>query len=191
MINDGTHTAVFSNSATLLLTQNADRIRVGRPFYDPDARYMAARISCIQLYDIPMTLVEMRALEENCLTLADRVKGTPSGLVLIYPFNRQSACHSTDKKSQLFNVECVLSVRGPRNRVGEGLYLSTSAITGNHVLLKHVSGESSLVNESSFTIMFYIRLDTIKGNKTHSDFCCYIVLLANGFMNIDEPIVVF
>jgi len=44
----------------------ASRIRTGKGFHPPDARYANARLACMQLYDIPLTITELSKVKSRC-----------------------------------------------------------------------------------------------------------------------------
>lgn len=142
-------------------TQLAEGIRVGKTFYQPDQRYLSARVSCIQLYDVAMSLDEMRNLREKCNDIRNEVKGTPNGLVLMFPFNRQSQCKSSKpigKAYQLQGAECTL-VTGPRMREQEAVRIETWSAYTDSVLYPMAEP----VHTGSFTLLLYLRLDQTSG----------------------------
>lgn len=139
---------------------------MGRTFFDPDERYAQARFSCLQAYDVPMSFDEVAALRDRCDIYSAGLDGEPSGLVLMYPFNKQHDCRSTVPLGQTQNIEnaaCNL-VAGPRARHGEALRITKSGISSSNVTLRPTFAQGGFASElsdqtSSYTLMFYIRLD--------------------------------
>lgn len=173
MVNDQTVTHNVNSDKTVLETDLAPRIRVGRTFYDPDERYANSRFACLQLYDIPMTFGEMSGLSDRCERFEQAMNGLPSGLTLMYPFTYQHKCWSVEPVSQRYGVEnhdCVL-LTGPRGREGEAMRVTLTDIDGDRVLLRAPSVNpdytKDLTETSSFTLMFYVRLSTTSGMPGH------------------------
>lgn len=166
-MNDDTSMASIENSEMLQCSTNTSaKIRIGRTFQDSDGHYALARFSCVQLYDVQMSFAEMNALQDRCETLRNGLNGEPSGLILMYPFNKQHKCSSTQpvsRRHDLKNHVCAL-VSGPRGRERHALRITLSDIMGDRVLLSPVSSggksETDANMTSSFTLMYYLRLST-------------------------------
>ena len=174
MVNDQESTASVNSGKLVLETDLALRIRIGRTFFEPDERYGNAKFSCLQLYDIPMALKEMRELSDRCEQFEQGMDGQPLGLVLMYPFADHHGCHSTTPLAQtqgIGNHDCTL-VTGLRARESQAMRVTLADISGDQVLLKPLSSSSSsfvadLSDTSSFTLMLYVRLSTTTGLRNY------------------------
>lgn len=149
---------------TQFSTRLADHIRIGKAFVPTETRFAAARVSCVQLYDVPMSFAEMEELSTKCEKLEMELNGVTDNLVLMLPLNQQSGCYSTvpiNRKHHLNTSRCIFSDYGPRRKPYEAVTMNLTE--ADHVTIKSLKEDvTSLVldTNSSFTLMFYIKLDT-------------------------------
>jgi len=75
MLLDGVVYPLQGLSGSIDETTHAAGIRIGKTFFAGDDRYIAGKLSCIQIYDIPMTETELRQLELKCVDFELTIHG--------------------------------------------------------------------------------------------------------------------
>ena len=120
------------------------------------------------MYDVSMSFDEMKALATKCDDITKAEDGEPPGLHIMFPLDEQSRCSALSEFGQRFELtnmaDCSLTA-GPRGRDREAVRLTVSDVSGNFALITKMveSDVDFMQSDSSFTLMFYIRLDPQEG----------------------------